>query len=129
MQIQTFNNMKGVIHGRDLKRIGCDRDGVLRIGSTEIVVSRSGGSVMPLLFHGATGGYPATFTDAEGNTYDLGKVNVRNGRVVPPSPIAVELMELRCRADRAEAECIRLSGEVETLGKVFDTDSLNFLIR
>lgn len=128
MQIQTFMNLKGLIHGRDPKRIGCDRDGTLNIGSTEIFVSQSGDTIMPILFHGATGDYVATFTDAEGITYDLGKVEVRNGRVAPPSQTAVELMELRCRADILERENTALKQKVEELSNIFDTNSLNFLI-
>ena len=34
MKITTFNNMKGLIHGADPKRIGCDLGGILKIGTT-----------------------------------------------------------------------------------------------
>lgn len=33
MIIQTFKNMKGIIYGEDPKRIGCDKSGVLKIGT------------------------------------------------------------------------------------------------
>lgn len=128
MKIQTFLNGKGLIHGRDPKRIDCDRDGVLKIGATEISVLCGGDCIMPVLFHGATGDYAATFTDAQGDTYDLGKVEVRNGRINPPHPIAVELMEIRCRADILEKENTFLKQKVEELSNIFDTNSLNFLI-
>lgn len=128
MQIQTFMNGKGLIHGRDPKRIDCDRDGILKIGDTEISVSPGGDSIMPILFHGATGEYTATFTDAQGDTYDLGKLEVRNGRITPPRPIDVELMELRCKADVFEREVQYLRQRVEELSNIFDTNSLNFLI-
>ena len=128
MQIQTFRNMKGLIHGKDPKRIECDRDGILKIGDTEIVVSQGGDSILPVLFHGATGDYDATFTDEQGNTYILDKVKVRQGRITPPPPTTVELMELRVRVDMLEREVAILSGKTENLGNIFDTNSLNFLI-
>ena len=77
MTITTFKNMKGLIHGRDPKRIDSAVDGVLKIGTTEISVSPTGESILPLLFHGATGDYGATFTDKNGRVYTLAKVAVR----------------------------------------------------
>lgn len=129
MKITTFKNMKGMIHGNDPKRIGCAMDGVLRIGSTEINVSSASDSILPLLFHGSTGDYDATFTDICGNVYNLEKVSVRGGRIAPPSPTAIEIMELRCRADIAETECEALREEIRILHNIFDTNSLNFLIK
>lgn len=128
MKIQTFRNMKGLIHGKDPKRIECDRDGILKIGDTEIVVSQGGDSILPVLFHGATGDYDATFTDEQGNTYTLDKVKIRQGRITPPPTTTVELMELRVRVDALEREIAILSGKTEDLGNIFDTNSLNFLI-
>lgn len=121
--------MQGLIYGPDPKRIDCDREGVLKIGTTEINVSPGGDSVLPLLFHGASVDHKATFTDAAGHTYDLGKIEVRNGRISPPSATAVELMKLRCRADSLEIENEALHREVEELRNIFDTNSLNFLIK
>lgn len=129
MKIQTFSNMKGLIHGSDPKRIGCDESGILTIGNTEIKISGEEDSIMPLLFHGATGDYNATFVDEEGRVYTLEKVAVRGGRIAPPSPTAVEFMELHCRADKAEAERDALQERVNELEHIFDTDSLNFLIK
>lgn len=129
MRIQTFRNMKGIIHGTDAKRIGCDKSGVLTIGNTEIHISHEEDAVLPSLFHGTTGDYDATFTDSEGMVYTLAKVAVRGGRIFPPSPTDVEIMELRCRADRAEAERDALQARVYELEHIFDTDSLNFLIK
>ena len=129
MKITTFKNMKGLIHGNDPKRIGCEIDGVLRIGATEINVSSKGDSILPLLFYGGTGDYDATFTDICGKEYNLGKVAVRSGRIAPPSPTDVEIMELRCRADIAESECEALREEIRNLKNIFDTNSLNFLIK
>lgn len=129
MKITTFNNRKGLIHGKDPMRIGCDKDGVLKIGQTEISISSKGDSILPLLINGATGDYEATFTDICGAVYHLEKVAIRGGRISPPSPVAMELMELRCRADIAEQECDRLREEIRELKNIFDTNSLNFLIK
>ena len=128
MQIQTFLNGKGLIHGKNYKRIACDRDGVLKVGETEINVSHTGESIMPILFYGATGKYSATFTDVYGATYDLGRLEIRNGRLTPPRQVDVELMEIRCRTDVLEKENEHLKQKIEELSNVFDTNSLNFLI-
>ena len=129
MKITTFKNMKGLIHGKDPRRIGSDVDGILKIGTTEISISSASESIMPLLFYGATGDYEATFTDSNGRVFTLNKVAVRSGWIAPPSPTDVELMELRCRADALEDKCEALSEENERLSNIFDTNSLNFLIK
>lgn len=129
MTITTFKNMKGLIHGKDPKRIKSAVEGVLKIGTTEINVSTTGDSIMPNLFHGATGDYGATFTDKNGRVYTLAKVAVRGGRIAPPLPTDVEIMELRCKADELQDLCDALEKENERLSKIFDTDALNFLIK
>ena len=129
MTITTFKNMKGMIHGKDPKRIGCSVGGVLKIGTTEISISPESESILPLLFHGGTGDYEATFTDTYGRVYNLNKVEVRSGRIEPPSPTDVEIMELHCRADIAENEREALREEIRILKNIFDTNSLNFLIK
>jgi hypothetical protein len=126
MKITLFKNGKGLIHGDDPKRIACDKDGVLKIGTTEVNVS--GTSIMPLLFHGVTGDYKATFASGD-EVWELEKVAVRGGWIAPPPPTTVELMELRCRAETAEARVDLLEGKIRELGEIFDTNSLNFLIR
>ena len=128
MTITTFKNMKGLIHGPDPKRISCEVAGVLKIGTTEITVPPGTNAIMPVLFYGCTGDYPATFTTADGKVYNLEKVAVRGGRIQPPDSTTVELMELHCRADAAEAECETLREEIRRLDNKFDTNSLNFLI-
>ena len=120
--------MKGLIHGSDPKRIECDKEGVLRIGTTEIGIAPCLPSIMPLLFHGADGDYEATFTEVTGSVYNLGKVAVRGGRIAPPTPMASEIMELRCRLDEAEEERDALRAKIKDLENIFDTNSLNFLI-
>lgn len=122
MKITTFKNMKGLIHGGDPKRIGCDKAGVLKIGKALINISPGEDSIMPMLFNGCTGDYDATFTTSDGVEYKLEKVAVRDGWIKPPPPTTVELMELRLRADKAEEK-------LEELSNIFDTNSLNFLIK
>ena len=129
MKITTFKNMKGLIHGNDPKRISCEKSGVLQIGNLEIPIVANEDVVFPILMNGANGEYHATFTDEEKNTYKLKKLEIRNGRIIPPSALTVELMELRCRADYHEDECRRLSKDIEELRNIFDTNSLNFLIK
>ena len=122
MKITTFRNMKGLIHGGDPKRIGCEVAGTLKIGKVEINISPGEDSIMPMLFNGCSGDYEATFTTSSGVVYRLEKVAVRGGWSAPPPPTTVELMELRCRTDAAEEK-------IEELSNIFDTNSLNFLIK
>ena len=129
MKIQTYKNLKGIIHGKTSKRITCDSSGTLQIGATEIKIVSGEEAILPLLFHGATGDYDATFTDVDGNVYKLNKVALRGGRILPPTAIEVELMELHCRADIAEADREALEKRVYILEHLFDTDALNFLIK
>jgi hypothetical protein len=128
MVIQTFKNMKGLIHGGDPKRIGCDKAGILEIGKVKIDIVPESNSIMPLLFNGCTGRYNATFTDSEGNIYDLGTVEIQGGRIVPPPPTTVEFMELRCNYENLKEICDSLQRQIEILSHIFDTNSLNFLI-
>ena len=69
MKLTLFKNMKGLIHGSDPKRIGCDRAGVLKIGKVEINLTPEEDSIMPMLFNGCTGDYDATFTDKLGRNF------------------------------------------------------------
>lgn len=121
MKITLFKNKKGLLHGPEPKRIESDVSGILKIGSAEITVTAGKKEILPNLFYGCTGDYPATFTTAEGEVYELEKVAVRGGWVQPPHPLALELMELRIRTDAAEAQ-------IEELSQIFDTNALNFLI-
>ncbi|MBR6744391.1 MAG: hypothetical protein IKM00_04150 [Clostridia bacterium] len=122
MQLTLFRNRKGLIHGSDPKRIECDRSGVLKIGATEISITAGKKEILPMLFFGSTGNYSAVFTTTDGaEIYALEKVTVHDGWIRPPAPTAVELMELRVRADEMEEKM----GE---LNRRFDTNALNFLI-
>jgi hypothetical protein len=84
---------------------------------------------MPTLIHGGTGLFKATYTDTNGKVYNLESVTIRGGRIEAPPPVKVELMELRFRADRAEEEREALREKTRELENIFDTNSLNFLIR
>ena len=129
MKIELFKNNKGLIHGPDPKRIECNVGGILRIGTTEIPVGIDVESIVPVLFNGCTGVYNASFTSSLGNVYELERVAIKGGRIVPPSQQAVDLMEMRCRLDSLEDECKALREENIRLANIFDTDALNFLIK
>jgi hypothetical protein len=129
VKIQTFSNRRGLIHGKDAKRICCDKKGVLKIGNAEISITHEAETVMPPLFGGCTGHYNATFTDEFGINYDLGMVSILGGRLAPPSPEAVEIMELRCKLEEIEKLCETMRERISDLSNIFDTNSLNFLIK
>lgn len=129
MKIQLFDNGKGLIHGDDPKRIGCNVGGTLKIGTAEIKIDHDTDSVMPVLFNGTSGKHNASFTSVAGCVYQLERVTVKGGRIVPPSQTSVELMELRCRAEALEERCDFLEEKVRELSNIFDTNSLNFLIK
>ena len=129
MKIQTFKNNKGLIYGSDSKRIFCDKEGVLRIGTAEISILPDTETIMPVLFNGCTGTYKATFTEKNGNTFELEKVTVIGGRIEPPPQNAVEFMELRCSVEMLEARCNALEEDNRRLNNIFDTNALNFLIK
>lgn len=128
MNIQLFTNKKGLIYGGDQKRITCDTSGLLKIGNTEITVNAEDENIMPLLFYGASGDYDARYIVGH-DVYVLERVAVRNGRILPPPSTALELMELHIRADTAERERNDMKSEIDELRNIFDTNSLNFLIK
>jgi hypothetical protein len=129
MKIQVFKNNKGLIYGNDADRISSDISGTLKIGTAEIPISADAEMVMPVLFNGCTGSYKATFTSVLGHEYELEKVSVKGGRLVPPSQTSVELMELRCRVEALEADNESIREELLKLSNIFDTDALNFLLK
>jgi hypothetical protein len=129
VKIQLFKNDKGLIHGPDPKRITCDIGGVLKIGSAKIEVKPETENIFPLLFNGSTGKYKANFTSDIGTVYELSDVTVKGGRILHPSQVDIELMELRCRAEALEAECAEMREEIIQLKNIFDTNSLNFLVK
>ena len=128
MRVQLFKNNKGLIYGTDSKRICCDVDGTLKIGTAEIKISADTEEIMPVLFNGVAGTYRATFTSALGNVYELEPVSIKAGRILPPSQLSVDLMELRCIYEALENDHKALKEEQIRLAHIFDTNSLNFLI-
>ncbi len=129
MRIMTFKNNKGLIHGTDAKRIGCDIGGTLKIGSAEIAIFPEAETIMPVLFNGCTGEYKASFISDLGHIYELDNVSIQGGRIVPPPRLNTELAELRHRVDTFEDECEYLREQIRILSNIFDTDALNFLIK
>lgn len=129
MKIQLFKNDKGIIHGLDPKRITCDIGGVLKIGTTKIEVKPDTENIFPLLFNGATGKYKASFTSDSGCVYEIAVVTVKGGRVLPPTETALEIMELRCFVEYLEDKCEKMEAEIDELKHIFDTNSLNFIIK
>lgn len=130
MHIQTFNNGTGVIFGDDIKRICAKSDGLLTICGTNISVSKDSPSILPVLGYGCTGRYPAIFAPSNSEiVYDLGYINVSKGRIVPLTETEAEIAELRCRADEKDREICLLKRQFEELSNIFDTNSLNFLIK
>lgn len=129
MKIQLFKNDKGIIFGSDPKRITCNIGGVLKIGTAKIEVKPDVENIFPLLFNGATGKYKAVFTSDAGCTYEIAIVTVKGGRILPPSETSVELAELRATIEYLEDFCTRLEKEITRLDGIFDTDSLNFLVK
>lgn len=129
MKIQLFKNNKGMIHGSDPMRISSDIGGVLKIGTAKIEVKADTENVLPLLFNGCSGEYKATFTTDIGNVYELEKVTAKGGRILPPSRLAIELMELRSKCDVLEDKLSKMEEQIDYLSHIFDTDALNFLIK
>lgn len=129
MKIQIFKNGKGLIYGDNPKRISCAEEGILRVASAEISISPGDESIMPVLFNGTSGVYAATFTSILGIVYELEKVTIKGGRIAPPSQSAVEFMELRCRIEELEALYENVQEQIRELSNIFDTNSLNFLIK
>lgn len=126
MKIQLLLDKTGLVYGTDNKRISCESAGILKIGNTDITVTVEG-SILPTLFYGASGMYDASYI-SNGEEYDLGKVEIRNGRISSPSPTAVEFMRVRHRADVAEMERDKMKADIDELRNIFDTNSLNFII-
>ena len=128
MNIQLFLNKKGLIYGNNPNRIKCDVDGTLTIGGSQIAVKSKEDCVLPTLFYGASGEFDATFITKDG-VYDLGNVAVRNGRISSPPSYMLELMELHCEADHAKIERDAIKKDIKELQEIFDTNSLNFIIK
>lgn len=128
MKITLFTNKTGLIHGDDPRHIHCETAGILKIGKNEIKITQDEGDLFPNLFNGQSLEHLATYTTDDGVEYNLGKIIIRRGWIGKPSDTQLELMDLRCRAETAEAERDAMRAEIEELKNIFDTNSLNFLI-
>ena len=126
MILQTFDNSTGIIYSSDPKRVRAATKGTLSIGPARIS-SVSGDNLLPVLLTGATGRYPSLFTDENGDKFDLGIVEIRNGRILPPSDIEADMARLRATVDIFNLKLEAFELRVSKLEHSFDTDSLNFL--
>jgi hypothetical protein len=102
---------------------------VLRIASCEIPITPGTESVVPVLLNGSNGIYQGTFTTTFGAVYKLEKVTIKGGRICPPNEDTLEKAELRFRLEFLEKEYAALEEKVRELSNIFDTNSLNFLIK
>lgn len=126
MKLYTFKNKKCVIFGSDVTRIECDKEGVLRIGATEINLSPGSQAVLPAL---ANGTYKPLFTEKNGTVYYGEPTVVKSGRLASPPQEIVELLELKSKYEVLEDDFETLRRDMDDLKKAFDTDALNFLIK
>jgi hypothetical protein len=126
MILQTFSNMTGILCGADNRRITSTSAGIISIGPALISIV-SGENLLPVLLNGATGRYPSLFTDENGDKFDLGIVEIRNGRILPPSDIEADMARLRATVDIFNLKLEAFELRVSKLEHSFDTDSLNFL--
>lgn len=126
MILQTFDNNTGIVCSSDPKRVISARKGTLSIGPARISIV-VGENLLPVLLNGATGRYPSLFTDENGDKFDLGIVEIRNGRILPPSDIESDMARLRATVDIFNLKLEAFELRVSKLEHSFDTDSLNFL--
>lgn len=129
MIIQLFNNKNFLIHGEDNKRLTCEKSGILRIGNEDIPIKANEECILPALFFGTSADFKTTFITDDGVVYDGGKVSIRSGRVLAASSGQVEMMELHIRCDEVEKRLARAEESLERLKNIFDTNSLNFIIK
>ena len=129
MKIQLFLDKTGLIHGTDTGKITASVDGTLTIGREKIEIKAHEDSTLPKLLGGSIGVCEAHFDAATGEKYTLNSVSVRGGYIVPPNALVAEIMELKRRADEAEKACREMRKKIHELEHIFDTNSLNFLIK
>ena len=129
MIIQLFNNKNFLIHGEDNKRLTCEKSGTLRIGDTDVPVKAGEECILPALFFGASADFKTTFIADDGAVYDGGRISVRSGRILAAPSERVEMMELHIRLDEAEKRLKQAEDDLEKLKHIFDTNSLNFIIK
>jgi hypothetical protein len=128
MKIQTFNDGTGIIYGDSPSILTCEISGVLNIGGTEFTIDSERETHIPQLFNAASGNFKAEYI-TEKKTYTLRKIKVKRGFIEPPSDDVVEMTYLKARVDEVDRKCEKVLAEVARLDKLFDTNSLNFLIK
>lgn len=128
MKITLFSNKTGLIHGDDPRHIHCVLPGILTIGKTTVRITADDGDLFPNLFNGCSLEHLATYHADDGTVYDLGKLIIRRGWICNPSPMQLEVMDLRCQLEEAKAEREDIRARIKELSEIFDTNSLNFLI-
>lgn len=126
MIIQLFKNNKGIIYGADEHRIVGNVEGTLKIGSKSIDIVPGEEAIFPSLGNGT---YVALFFTKDDKIYELEPIVVRYGSIVHPSKESLEKMEFHKRLDELESACEELNEKVRELSTIFDTNSLNFLIK
>ena len=129
MKIQLFLDKTGFIHGTDTGKITASADGFLTIGKDKIELKANEIKTVPNLMRGGSGICKTQFETLDGDIYSLNNVVVRGGRIAPPSAATLDIMELKLRADKAEIECREMREKIHELENIFDTNSLNFLIK
>lgn len=125
MRIHLFNDKTAVVHGIDARNIIADKCGTLLIGGKKIPVFASRLTTLPSIPDST---YIVKFEGDDGAVYNIGSVAIHNGGIVSNKSYTERELALRHSLDEAEDRIAELTERVDTLEKIFDTDSLNFLI-
>ncbi len=125
MRIHLFNDKTGVVHGIDSRNIIADKCGTLIIGGKKIPVLASRLTALPAIPDST---YMVKFEGVDGFSYHIGSVAIHNGGIVSNKSYTERELALRHALDKAENRIAELTERVDALEKIFDTDSLNFLI-
>lgn len=131
MKLHTYSLIKKfTLRGADLTQIESDISGILKIGSAKIQLKAGEITELPSI---ADGIYVPILTDDCGDTYEGNLVTVRYGRIAPPSKSETELFDLKCKYDElalnTEQRFEVVDKAIRKLENIFDTNSLNFLIK
>lgn len=113
MKLTIFDNKKGLVRGKNSSCIISEYGGVLKIGNSSIQIAARNMTALPILCDGQTGEFEATFTDENGNVYNLFNVNLADGIIVQPSAEYEELGVLHKRINFISKRIKYLSDELE----------------
>lgn len=126
MKIHRFKNGTGTITGVDTQRIYSDASGILQVGAVALAITNATeGVAVPRIKDGI---YCARFVSGD-NEYSLGNIKVRNGFISPQKIYTDIEIRLMHRVDELEEKVVTLEAKTNELDSIFDTDSLNFLIK